>query len=82
MGRDVRLFRSPCSFWPLSAPQAKLQKTLHPCVLLLQGGGLYEWNYVSDRILMTPLGMGDFLDVSDMILTAFLYMLALFFVFS
>ena len=46
------------------------------------GGGLYEWNYVSDRILMTPLGMGDFLDVSDMILTAFFHVLALFFIFS
>ena len=82
MGGDVPLFRPPYPFWPFSAPQAKLQKTSHPCVLLLQGGGLYEWNYVSDRILMTPLGMGDFLDVSDMILTAFFHMFALFFIFS
>ena len=69
-------------FGPSLPPRLNFKKRRIRVYYCYRGGGLYEWNYVSDRILMTPLGMGDFLDVSDMILTAFFHVLALFFIFS
>ena len=54
-------------FGPSLLPRLNCKKRCIRVYYCYRGGGLYEWNYVSDRILMTPLGMGDFLDVSDMI---------------
>ena len=69
-------------FGPSPPPKLNCKKRCIRVYYCYRGGGFYECNYVSDTIWMTSLGMGDFLDVSDMILTAFFHVLALFFIFS
>ena len=44
---------APLPFYPLTAPQAGLQKSSQICVLLLQVASLNDFDDVSDMILLT-----------------------------